>query len=190
MQFGPPVYEGDQDLIGRVSGALGVELTAVKYLMPVGTIWPRGRADDKVHEVDHGLQLFTRAGAVVSVSWAMDGLIEGLCLEVRSEPVNASSDDLIAAIDVTGLQEWGPLVGRPLRLTGLATHIPSGTNRATVWSVRFESTNAANVVIALGEADGPSLGYMPDNILAIFDESVARAFFIPGNSVSAWGADT
>jgi hypothetical protein len=117
----------------------------------------------------------------------MKGAVEGLAVAVDSNSGQRLSDD-VTRVDVGDLGEWQPFIGKPLAVSGIATHIPDGTNRATVWSLRI-AAEASSFVIALGEWTGTRPEYLPDSIVAIFDEAVARAYVIPDNPVSAWGID-
>jgi len=71
----------------------------------------------------------------------------------------------------------------------MGSHVPFETDRATVWSLRFEKSDGAKVVIALGEWTETGLQYLPYGLVAIFDEAAARGFTIPDNLGSARGYD-
>jgi len=185
----PILFAEDQRRLNTIAGVLkGSEVSRITYAIPAEGPWPSGRAQNNVHEIDDGVELLTPGDGVV-VRWAMSGRVEGLSVELLSEASYHPDHALIRRLDVSEFTQWQPFLGRPLFLRGIATHVPDGTDRATIWSLRFESSGEAKVVIALGEWTRAGPEYLPDTLVAIFDEAIARSFRIPDNPISAWGVD-
>jgi hypothetical protein len=183
----PILYAEDHGQLRRIAGALrSSELTRVKYAVPREGSWQGSRPQENVDEIDDGVQLLTKIDGVV-VRWAMAGANEGLYAGLLSQTKRDPDPALLRQLDVSELPQWKPFLTKPLMLRGMASHVPFETDRATVWSLRFETSDGAKVVIALGEWTETGLQYLPDGLVAIFDEAVARGFTIPDNPGSAWG---
>jgi hypothetical protein len=186
-------FADDRNRIAAIMAAFdGGKVASVDYVLPTGARWPDGRRHDQVHEVDLGVEIVLDSGLVVCISWAMAGAVEGLSLSVRAVGDTASPTNLTQTIDATELQQWRSLVGRSLNLDGAAVHLPEEGDHVAVWSVRLSAGQSESVVVALGEATEQGLAYLPDSLVVIFDEEIARSYLIPSgvppNPVSAWSA--
>ncbi|MER6032084.1 hypothetical protein [Streptomyces sp. NPDC001851] len=179
-----PLYR--ERLATLLSDVADAPLAAVRYVAPSGGTWPEGhRADRGAHEVDMAVALTLGNGWVLAASWAMDGLNEGLALEL-TEP--GDTPDLSGtAVDVSGRAEWSEFLG--MALTGITpvTHVPNEGCPEMPWAVRLDFSAAAPVTVALGESTGSGFTYMPDSLVVIFDEKEAAAYRIPASSEPALG---
>ncbi|KNB53112.1 hypothetical protein AC230_10475 [Streptomyces caatingaensis] len=126
------------------------------------------------------------ANSVVTLSWAMDGANEGLAIELsgRDAPNAGPSGDMVA---VGERMEWVGLLGRSIVSVTPAWHVPNEGCSDMPWAFRMDFSNGSSVVIALGESEGSEITYMPDSLVAIFDEDVADAYRIPASSTSSYG---
>jgi len=185
----PILRAGDEQELARVTGKLsGENLVSVSYIIPKEGHWPDGRHIDGVHEVDDGVKLSTTSDAVL-IRWGMAGYVEGLSAQIVSKAATKPDPALLRELDMSGSSRWRQFLAKPLFIAGFATHVAPDASEATIWSLRFASKQGPEVVIALGEWTKVGPSYIPDNLLAIFDEAVARSFTIPDNPVSAWGLD-
>lgn len=156
-------------------------------MVPEGDSWPEGHRSDVVHEVDMSVELVMADGVVLGFPWAMDGVKEGLAVELREKasPGREVAED---AVDVGGIREWGPFLGHSISGAAIAWHVPHEDVPEVPWSFRLDFANSASVVIALGEADSSKvsgLTYMPDSLVVVFDLNLASSYRIPSSTVSA-----
>jgi hypothetical protein len=117
-----------------------------------------------------------------TVTWAMTGPLEGLALLGTETPYPGLADEVI---DATGREAWTRFQGQPITSVGLAWQVSGDGCPESVWAMRFDFPQGS-VVVALGEP-GPPIDYMPDELVVIFDEEVARAYRPPHVSESSWG---
>ncbi|MEW9550334.1 hypothetical protein [Nonomuraea sp. NPDC050783] len=164
---------------------IGSRLQSIHYVMPRGSGWPDGRERDGLHEVDMGVELITVDGAALSLSWAMEGLNEGLAIDFF--PFPGVEDDRTEAIDVSGVEEWQPLLGGTIASMAFSSHFPNEGCPETLWSVRLSFAGASSVVVALGEVMGGGISYQPDELVVIFDEALSKSYRIPAGRFSSWG---
>jgi len=183
-----PVDESERRvLVDRLAGLRGQRIHAVRYLIPSSSddfsVGIRGDS----HEISMGIELETRESIVSSFVWKMEGVCEGLAVGISSA-AGVDRGALVRAFDVTLLDPWQLRSGSAIVEVGAAWHVPAEGCRTTLWSVRLTFESGAGVTICLGEQRaGVGLCYMPDSIVAIFDESVARSFRIPASDTTAWG---
>jgi|GEM_PF-6514009 len=134
-----------------------------------------------------GVEVATHDGALLAVSWAMEGLNEGLAVDWRPDG-RIARGDFVATVDMSGHQDWWPFLGGVVNQVALSWHVPNEGCPEAPWSLRIGMADSSSVVFALGEAKGGGvLGYQPDAILVIFDESTARSYRIPASPLSSWG---
>jgi hypothetical protein len=69
-----------------------------------------------------------------------------------------------------------------------AFHVPNEGCPEALWAMRLDFSGGRSAVVALGEMAGDSLGYLPDGLVAIFDEAEAREYRIGSSAQSAWGS--
>ncbi|MFI9366751.1 hypothetical protein ACIG5E_37760 [Kitasatospora sp. NPDC053057] len=158
----------------------------VRYVALEGETWPEGHRHDRVHEVDVAVELVMSSGARLILSWAMDGLNEGLAIDFRS--VGDDGPNLTGSpVVVSHHKEWQKFIGSSFTSVVPGWHIPNEGCPEMPWSFRLESDALGSVVIALGESVGGDLKYQPDALLVIFDQMLSTSYAIPASSTSSWG---
>ncbi|MGX2995077.1 hypothetical protein JNUCC64_12385 [Streptomyces sp. JNUCC 64] len=125
-------------------------------------------------------------GAVLSLSWAMDGLSEGMAIELR-EPGESDVDLPGDAIDVSGHVDWGRFLGVDVTEISPAWHVPNEGCPEMPWAYRLAFSNRSSLVVALGAAEGEGFVYMPNELIVFFDESLAASYTIPASDTSSRG---
>jgi hypothetical protein len=164
----------------------GEAVRTVRYVAPQGESWPDGHRNERAHEVDMAVELRMESGAVLVLFWAMDGVSEGMAIELRS-PGEASASLPGDPVDVSDHVDWGGFLGVSVVSIGIAWHIPNENCREMPWAYNFGFSNGSSLVIALGEAEGAGFKYMPDALLVIFDHSLAADYKIPASVTSSCG---
>jgi hypothetical protein len=111
----------------------------------------------------------------------MSGELEGLAI-LGGEPYSGIGTEILDAAD---REAWRQHIGN--RITSIAASWQfSGENcPESLWSLRI-SFASGSIVIALGTA--PVLDYMPNELVVVFDMSLARSFRPRHVSDSSWGA--
>ncbi|WP_030103810.1 hypothetical protein [Actinoalloteichus caeruleus] len=132
------------------------------------------------------VELGMESGAVLVLSWAMDGVNEGMAIEFNS-PGEVGISLPGDPIDVSDHVDWGRFLGAPIASIGIAWHIPNEGCPKMPWAYNFGFPDGSNLVIALGEAEGAGFTYMPDALLVIFDKNLAAAYKNPGSATSSFG---
>ncbi|MFP3988452.1 hypothetical protein U9R90_13255 [Streptomyces sp. E11-3] len=125
--------------------------------------------------------LSMESGPVLVLSWAMDGVNEGMEVEFRS-PGEAGASLPGDPIDVSGHVDWEGLLGVPIVSIGTSWHIPNEGCPEMPWAYNFRFSDESSLFIALGEAEGTGFTYMPDALLVVFDMSLAAAYKTPAAS--------
>lgn len=159
-------------------------LSAVRYEVPQGGDWPEGHRSDEAHEVDLSVELVMDGGATLALSWAMDGMNEGLAIELR-EAGESGSGLITETVDVSSRIEWSTFLGNSIVNAAPAWHVPNEGCSEMPWAFRLDFSNSSSLVIALGESKGSGFTYMPDSLVVIFDDSIAAAYRIPASFTSA-----
>ncbi|MFE0378917.1 hypothetical protein ACFW1M_25800 [Streptomyces inhibens] len=132
------------------------------------------------------VELVMDSGAALAVSWAMDGVNEGLAIERRAAgetDVNLPGD----AIDVSDHVDWVRFLGASITSISPAWHIPNEGCAEMPWAFRFEFANKSSLVVALGEAEGSGFTYSPDALVVIFEKTLAVTYKIPASATSSYG---
>jgi hypothetical protein len=117
-----------------------------------------------------------------TITWAMLGDMEGLAF--LDEPAT-NSDTADATVDASDRDAWRVHRGDAVTSVGGAWQVSGEGCPETLWAVRL-GLAAGSIVVALGTAD-PHLDYMPDELVVVFDESLARKYRPRHVSHSAWG---
>jgi hypothetical protein len=184
----PATLNGSDDprLTALSAMLVGERLVSASYCVPAGVRWENYGDMEYVHEVDMGVELVTESGLVLGLSWSTPGREEGLSLGLdrRGE---CPSNELIDLVDVSRLSEWSAVLGRLIETVGVSFHVHADDSSTRPWAFRIGASGGSSVTVALGEVSHGALRYMPDNMLAIFDETIARDYQIPSSSQSAWG---
>jgi hypothetical protein len=117
-------------------------------------------------------------GSSAVISWAMDGLVEGLGLRTRlTADVEVTGDDA----DATTTVEWQDLVGQRIEAVAAAWHIPNEGCPETLWATRLVLSGGESITIALGEIEDDVLRYHPTALLVLFGDLAALAYQPPGS---------
>ncbi|MET7686039.1 hypothetical protein [Streptomyces sp. NPDC005423] len=164
----------------------GDAVRTVRYVALRGEGWPNGHREDRAHEVDMAVELGMESGAVLVLSWAMDGVNEGMAIEFRS-PGDVGGSLSGDPIDVSNHVDWERFLGVSIVGIGIAWHVPNEGCPEMPWAYNFRFSNESSLVIALGESEGAGFTYMPDALLVIFDKSIAAEYKIPASATPSCG---
>jgi hypothetical protein len=183
-----PITIHERDRLGEWARALaGRHVVGVRYRSAPGSSWPDGNAAEAVHEVDMDVTLILDDGKSAVVSWAMDGLVEGIDLRIqRSFGTVLEIDEA----DVTGTLEWRCLVDQVIEEVAAAWHVPNAGCPETLWAVRLSLSEGSTIAVALGEVETDIVQYQPDALVVLFGEAAARAYQPPASSETAFGTAT
>lgn len=160
----------------------GAQLTGVTYhyLPPAdGTYYVGGEKGVDCDLAAVVLNLGDRG--TTAITWAMSGELEGLAI-LEGESYSGIG---IAVLDAADREAWREYVGEKIISIAASWQISGEDCPESLWSVRI-SFAAGSIVIALGTA--PPLDYMPDELVVVFDTSLARSYKPRHVSDSSWGA--
>lgn len=134
-----------------------------------------------------GVELQMGPGVTVRIRWAMTNFNEAITL--RRHTRHNESDGL-KMINVSDAAEWRLLLGEVITEAAATWHVPNEYATETVWSIRLAFGKVGSVVIALGECDYKTrrISYIPDSLVVIFDEVLAREYEPPASIGSSWGS--
>ncbi|MFF1487299.1 hypothetical protein ACIGZH_32680 [Streptomyces sp. NPDC058319] len=132
------------------------------------------------------VDLIMSTGAALSLSWAMDGLNEGMAIELR-EPGESDADLPGDTVDVSDHVDWERFLGVDIVEIIPAWHVPNDGCPEMPWAYRLGFSNKSSLVIALGSAEGEGFAYMPDELIVFFDESLAASYTILASDTSSRG---
>ncbi|MFJ3496737.1 hypothetical protein ACIPPJ_24525 [Streptomyces sp. NPDC086091] len=132
------------------------------------------------------VDLVMSTGAALSLSWSMDGLNEGIAIELRE---SGESDAGLPGdtVDVSGHADWERFLGADIVEISPTWHIPNEGCPEMPWAYRLGFSNGSSLVIALGAAEGEEFTYMPDELIVFFDERLAASYRIPASETSSRG---
>ncbi len=150
-----------------------------------GDDYARGSA---VHEAGSGIVLSLDSGTQLIFSWQMEGLNEGLRIEVQAGAGHAYRDIFHRRVATSSVPPWPNVVASEIQNLALSFHAPCDGCPRTLWAARLQFASGASAVVALGEVD--SLGkprYFPQQLVVIFDERIAREYGGEGSVESSWG---
>lgn len=167
----------------------GFTIERVQYLAPRATQQESVTGGVGFDQAESGVQLTGKDGRSRTIRWAQDGFDEELWIgeESKTEHHQLWSPD-VRALEVGTWSEVA--TGAVIDHVSVSwQHI--GPSRFSVWAVRL-TMGGASVVVSLGERDFESgrPSYIPDCILVIFDEQVARSYEPRASSASAWGSSS
>lgn len=101
----------------------------------------------------------------------MDAELEGLALVDNGARYAGTADEVIEA---SGREAWRGLRGEAILSVAVAWHVSGQDCPESLWGVRL-SFSARSILIALGTAN-PGLKYMPDELVVVFDPSLADSY--------------
>jgi hypothetical protein len=106
------------------------------------------------------------AGAAhLKISWAMDGLVEGLGLSRNDFPLQKLSQ-----VDVSASPQWSRLMGEEISEVRVLWHAANAGVPESIWWMGFRCSSGASFSITLGEIRDGTPDYQPDGLLVFFDE--------------------
>jgi hypothetical protein len=182
----PITRESERRLHDNLSPLVGKRLIGVYYHHSSGEGAQRELSPLHVHEVDMELELQFENSLLLLVTWAMDGPTQGLDVELL-----AVSDAKLHATgsrdDMASTSEWRPIVGQQVEEVGIAWHESEEGPPEALWSIRLSFHNGASLVVVLGQLRDGQVQYIPDELIVIFDEPLARAYVSPLGSVDSFG---
>jgi hypothetical protein len=86
-----PITIVEQDrLRGWARALTGRRVVGVRYRSAPGSSWPDGNSAEVIHEVDMDVTIMLDDGTSSVVSWAMDGVVEGIDLRICRSFVSAA----------------------------------------------------------------------------------------------------
>jgi hypothetical protein len=120
-----------------------------------------------------------------AITWAMDGWFQGLGA-LSGESYSGIATD---HSDAAGREAWHEHIGDTIRSVAASWHSSHEDFPESIWAVRFDFSRGS-VVIALGSTwhASPAIEYMPDEIVVVFDPSLARSYKPPAVNESSWGS--
>ena len=133
-----------------------------------------------IHEVDMDVTLVLDDERSAVVSWAMDGLVEGIDLRIRRTALLESDET-----DVTATLNWRSLVNRVVEGAAAAWHVPNEGCPETLWAVRLSLGEGSAIAVALGEVETGTIQYQPDALVVLFDEKAAPDYQPLGSTDTA-----
>ncbi|KAA3607479.1 MAG: hypothetical protein DWQ01_14920 [Planctomycetota bacterium] len=150
------------------------------YLPPVDGMYYTGSekgVDCDLAAVD--LDLGDRG--TTAITWAMTGELEGLGI-LEGESYSGIASEVLDAAD---RKAWREHIGNRITSVAASWQISGEDCPESLWSIRLNFASGS-IVIALGKA--PDLDYMPDELVVVFDKSLARSYKPIHVSDSSWGA--
>lgn len=175
-----PIKTDDVASLAEIAAlAVGAQVTRVWY-QNVAVEPPPVQSD--LDEIDLAVQIDLTPTQTVVISWAMEGLVEGL--SVRSDDLKKSAP---APIDVSHTTKWRNLIGATIHEVGTAWQETNEGTPSTLWAIRFSLDNDA-VTIALGVAADGGVSYLPDGLVALFGRDSASSYTPPASKESAYGS--
>lgn len=120
----------------------------------------------------------------VQLRWSQDGFTESLWV---GPPTNDTTLWSPHTREVAVVGGWEGLIGFPIEEV-VHRWLPLAEEVEAIWAIRLRVGGRA-VSVALGEVDyeSGSPSYVPDCVLAIFDEPTGRAYHPWEGVTSAWG---
>jgi hypothetical protein len=180
-----PITIDEQERLREWARALiGRHVVGARYRSAPGSSWPDGNSAEVIHEVDMDVTIMLDDGTSAVVSWAMDGVVEGIDLRIRRTSGTTLEID---ETDATATSEWQSLAGQVIVEVAAAWHVPNEGCRDTLWAVRLSLSEGSTIVVALGEVEADIVQYQPDALVVLFDERAARAYQPPASAGTAFG---
>ncbi|MEU4476204.1 hypothetical protein [Micromonospora sp. NPDC023888] len=179
----------DKTRIDELSAAIAARrLRGVTYFVPPGLEWvEEDSSAGPIHVADMGVSLIFD-DVTLNVAWSMNGFNEGLAVVATDTVDPLFFGRSAVAVDASGIHPWPSRLGHGVEGISWAWHQPCDDCPDLLWSVRLDFGAPGSAIIALGEVEQGTPRYMPDSLLVLFDETVARSYLIPAGEGSSWGA--
>jgi hypothetical protein len=177
----PPLTRANCQVLALLEGAT---LSRVAYCLHSDDESPYAGGEAGVDHLLPAVDLDFGAHGAVSVTWATLGNVEALA--VVPAPYFTGVEHVV--LDASDREAWRNHIGRTVVSVATAWHTSNDGYPESIWSVRL-TFDTGSVVIALGELSRSSqLDYMPNEIVVVFDESLARAYHPHHVTESSWGS--
>ncbi len=105
-----------------------------------------------------------------AITWAMAGELEGLAILDRQSYSGIGTE----TFDAAAREAWREHIGERITAIGASWHKSGENCPESLWALRL-SFAVGSIVIALG-TDYPHLDYQPDELVVLFDTSLARSY--------------
>lgn len=158
---------------------VGGEIVRVDYVSPASAS-EEEEAPGAYDRVRMGVELETGDGATCAVAWKMAGACEGLVVGPGRVDSLRSFDMELRRQDRTRSTAWQPVIGTPVQSLDVSWQLSDAECPPSLWAIHLR-LNGQDLTIALGEAGLDGLRYQPDELLVIFDPSLASAYRIPAD---------
>jgi hypothetical protein len=167
---------------------VGRRLLHVRYWTGAGNNWADNLPKAPVHEVHSEITLEFESHLILSIAWAQGDFLEGLDVRIIDSVHFAPTVIDPEVLEANALPEWANMINSTF--LGAAAALQEFDHGAqTAWAVRLRFDSEGSIVVALGEPSESSIpDYRPTSLIAIFDETVAKAFTHRGTQDSAWGS--
>jgi len=193
------------EIEARIGQLVGRSIRRVRYfeISYEGSLEPTWSARD-FDSIDYGMELDFDDGATWSVIWKLSGINEALLFYKGSLVGTELRDDAARSWDVT--DRWatdGPSTISGFELAWMRSSMGPGRNRQgeivsgpvasdlCLQTVVLRGDAGRVAVVTLGQADYPSLKFMPavDNVAVFFSLEKAReaGAFLPGDEIPTGG---
>lgn len=173
---------------GVVSLLEGFVVTSVEYLTPVSMTGSTRIRGNGFEHAEAGVRLVNSEGAHRDIRWAQDGFDEGLWFGEDAGP----GDEQLWSPEVRSVEVslWPQLGPSPVIDQATVVWQQIGPSLFSAWSVRL-TLEGESIVVCLGERDYETgrPTYIPDCVLVVFDEQVAKGYHPSASFSSAWGPD-
>jgi hypothetical protein len=179
-----PVTRADVGVLtSAAAGIIGARLSAViyHYLPPADGPGYAGGGDGVDADVAAVvLDLGDRGRR--TITWAMQGELEGISILGQEVSYSGLADK---TVDASSREAWRDHIGDTITSIAAAWQVSGDGCPESLWAMRLDFS-AGSVVVALGTADH-DIEYMPDELVVVFDTTLAGAYRPRHVSESAWG---
>jgi hypothetical protein len=174
-----PVTRSDCDSLAHIDGARLSGVT-YHYLPPPDESGYSGGeigvdCDLAAVELDLGER------GTATITWAMSSTFEGLAVLTGESYPGVATETL----DAADRDAWRDCVGSTITSVAASWQVSDPKYPESLWAARINCA-AGSIVIALGTVS-PGIEYMPDELVVIFDVSLARSYKPHHVNESSWG---
>jgi hypothetical protein len=174
-----PIKRSDCEALVSMKGAklLGVKYHYFPPFDGTGYVGVTG-VDDSLPAVEFD---FGHLGKK-TITWAMAGTLEGL--SVFSGAYSGIASEVL---DASQREAWCQHIGQSIISVAASWQISNEGCPESLWAIRLGFAKGS-VVIALGTTRS-DIEYIPDELVVIFEPSLARSYRPRGAAQSSWGTD-